>query len=157
VDRGPAPAFGELLRRHRAATGLTQEELAERAGVSPRSIGDLEREISRAPHRETVVLLADALGLTGEPGIGKTCLLSEASRRAAGRGWCVLIGDLREAQHDHGAAHIAYGEALAIVEPVAAYLQDARLREAVLTSPRIQHIPCRLGNARSMVCGNGRP
>jgi hypothetical protein len=29
-----APTFGELLREHRLAAGLTQEELAERAGLS---------------------------------------------------------------------------------------------------------------------------
>jgi Helix-turn-helix domain len=31
------PSFAELLRQHRLARGLTQEELAERAGQSPRS------------------------------------------------------------------------------------------------------------------------
>jgi tetratricopeptide (TPR) repeat protein/transcriptional regulator with XRE-family HTH domain len=61
---GDAPApFGDLVRRGRAAAGLTQEELAERAGVSARTVGDIERGVSRAPHRETVGLLADALGL----------------------------------------------------------------------------------------------
>ena len=38
-----APAFGELLRQHRLAAGLTQEELAERARISVRAISDLER------------------------------------------------------------------------------------------------------------------
>jgi transcriptional regulator with XRE-family HTH domain len=36
-------SFGELLRDHRRAAGLTQEELAERAGLSARSISELER------------------------------------------------------------------------------------------------------------------
>ena len=45
-------AFGELLRRHRLAAGLTQEALAERAGISVRAITDLERGVRRAPpHR----------------------------------------------------------------------------------------------------------
>ena len=35
--------FGNLLRRYRVAAGLTQEELAERAGVSTRGISDLEQ------------------------------------------------------------------------------------------------------------------
>ena len=35
--------FGDLLRRYRTAAGLTQEELAERAGLSTRGISDLER------------------------------------------------------------------------------------------------------------------
>jgi transcriptional regulator with XRE-family HTH domain len=60
---GHAPAFGELLRHYRTAVGLTQEELAERARVSPRAISDLERGKVARPWRETVRLLADALAL----------------------------------------------------------------------------------------------
>ena len=56
-------AFGALLRRHRIAAGLTQETLAERAGLSARGVQDLERGIRIAPRAETVRLLADALGL----------------------------------------------------------------------------------------------
>jgi predicted ATPase/transcriptional regulator with XRE-family HTH domain len=55
--------FGTQLRRHRAAAGLTQEELAERAGLSARAISDLERGLSRAPQRYTLDRLAAALGL----------------------------------------------------------------------------------------------
>src|SRR5678810_1203283 len=57
--------FGQLLRRYRLAARLTQEQLAAVAGIGVRSIGDLERDVSRAPHAETLRLLADALGLTG--------------------------------------------------------------------------------------------
>ena len=55
--------FGDLLRRLRSAASLSQEELAERAGLSRRGISDLERGARRAPHPETVRLLANALGL----------------------------------------------------------------------------------------------
>src|SRR3954452_16788387 len=58
--------FGTLLRRFRLAAGLTQEGLAERAGVSARGVEDLERGIRRAPRADTVRLLADALELSGE-------------------------------------------------------------------------------------------
>src|ERR1700716_2463025 len=61
--RGP---FSELLRRHRAAAGLTQEEVAERAGMSIRGLSDLERGLRRVPQRHTVSQLADALGLTAD-------------------------------------------------------------------------------------------
>jgi tetratricopeptide (TPR) repeat protein/DNA-binding XRE family transcriptional regulator len=61
----PSVAFGHLLRKMRTAARLTQEELAEAAGLSPRSISDLERGISRSAHKETVRLLADALHLFG--------------------------------------------------------------------------------------------
>ncbi len=57
--------FGELLRDHRRAADLTQEELAERAGVSPRSISELERGGAHVPRRDTVGLIARALGLNG--------------------------------------------------------------------------------------------
>src|SRR4051794_13280914 len=58
-------SFADLLRQHRLAAGLTQEELAERAGTSARGVSDLERGARSHPHRETVRLLADALGLSG--------------------------------------------------------------------------------------------
>jgi predicted ATPase/DNA-binding XRE family transcriptional regulator len=56
-------AFGLLLRRHRAAAGLSQEELAERAGLSRRAISDLERGVRRTPYPATARMLAHALGV----------------------------------------------------------------------------------------------
>ena len=56
--------FGTLLRRHRQAAGLSQEELAELARLSAVSVGALERGTRRAPYRETVALLANALALS---------------------------------------------------------------------------------------------
>jgi transcriptional regulator with XRE-family HTH domain len=56
-------AFGDLLRYHRMNAGLTQEVLAERAGLSLRGLSDLERGVRRAPYRDTVLRLAEALGL----------------------------------------------------------------------------------------------
>jgi predicted ATPase/DNA-binding XRE family transcriptional regulator/tetratricopeptide (TPR) repeat protein len=61
----PLVSFAELLRRLRADARLTQEELAEAAGLSPRSVSDLERGINRTAQRSTAVLLADALHLSG--------------------------------------------------------------------------------------------
>lgn len=57
-----APSFGTLLRTYRLAAGLTQEELAERAGLSLRGISDLERGARQTPRLETVRMLADGLG-----------------------------------------------------------------------------------------------
>ena len=64
----PELSFAGLLRQLRAEARLTQEELAEAATVSPRSVSDLERGINRTPHKDTAVLLAGALGLTGSAG-----------------------------------------------------------------------------------------
>jgi len=58
-------SFAGLLRRLRAGAKLTQEELAAAAGVSPRAVSNLERGFSRTAHKDTAVLLAAALGLTG--------------------------------------------------------------------------------------------
>jgi predicted ATPase/transcriptional regulator with XRE-family HTH domain len=57
------PQFGDLLRSHRVAAGLTQEALAERAGLSLRGVSDLERGLRMAPHRDTLQRLLDALRL----------------------------------------------------------------------------------------------
>src|SRR5580700_6159756 len=59
----PALSFAELLRQLRAEARLTQEDLAEAAGLSPRAISDLERGIHRTAHKDTARLLADALSL----------------------------------------------------------------------------------------------
>ncbi|HJT57312.1 MAG TPA: helix-turn-helix domain-containing protein [Ktedonobacteraceae bacterium] len=62
----PAPTIGELLRQARRAARLTQEELAARAGISADAISVLERGLTRAPHQETLKLLAEVLQLTPE-------------------------------------------------------------------------------------------
>jgi len=64
----PVTSFAVLLRHHRQAAGLTQEELAEAAGLNPHTISDLERRHAQKPHAKTVRLLADALDLTGLAG-----------------------------------------------------------------------------------------
>jgi predicted ATPase/DNA-binding XRE family transcriptional regulator len=61
TDRS-ASAFGALLKRQRLAAGLTQEALADRAGVSAKAVSELERDPHRSPRLGTVGLLADALG-----------------------------------------------------------------------------------------------
>ncbi|MFI6595377.1 ATP-binding protein [Nonomuraea sp. NPDC050536] len=58
--------FGHSLKALRLAAGLTQEGLAERAGISARAVSDLERDPVRTPRMETVALLAAALGVERE-------------------------------------------------------------------------------------------
>jgi transcriptional regulator with XRE-family HTH domain len=65
VTEQAASSFAGLLRQLRAEAKLTQEELAAAAGVSVRSVSNLERGINRTAHKDTAVLLAGALGLTG--------------------------------------------------------------------------------------------
>ena len=58
-------SFAKLLRRLRVDAGLTQEELAAAASLSPRSVSDLERGIHQTARKDTARLLADALKLSG--------------------------------------------------------------------------------------------
>lgn len=63
--RTDTPAgFGELLRQYRVAAGLSQAELAERAGLSVHGISDLERGARTRPYPTTRRRLARALELT---------------------------------------------------------------------------------------------
>jgi transcriptional regulator with XRE-family HTH domain/tetratricopeptide (TPR) repeat protein len=55
-----------MLRRLRREARLTQEELAETAGISARSVSDLERGINATARKDTARRIADALNLTGD-------------------------------------------------------------------------------------------
>ena len=65
VSKQLPTSFGALLRQLRTDAGLTQEELAEAASLSHRSVSDLERGINLTARKETARLLADALHLAG--------------------------------------------------------------------------------------------
>jgi transcriptional regulator with XRE-family HTH domain len=60
----PAVSLTGLLRELRRA-GLTQQELADAAAISQRTVSDLERGVATVPQKETIRLLADALRLIG--------------------------------------------------------------------------------------------
>jgi transcriptional regulator with XRE-family HTH domain len=60
---GILTALGLNLRRQREAKELTQEKLAERAGLDPTYISGIERGL-RNPGIKNVARLAKALGLT---------------------------------------------------------------------------------------------
>jgi tetratricopeptide (TPR) repeat protein/transcriptional regulator with XRE-family HTH domain len=80
----PAESFGATLRRLRYEAGLTQEELAEAASLSARSVSDLERGITLTARKETARLLADALDLTGP---ARATFEASARGRSAVRGF----------------------------------------------------------------------
>lgn len=74
--------FAELLRRHRASTGLSQLELARLSGLSDRALRDLEQG-RRVPRVQSARLVAKALKLTGDD---LTAFLAAARpRRSAAR------------------------------------------------------------------------
>ncbi len=74
-------AFSELLKQHRHAAGCSQEALAERSGLSVRSISALEQGSRRGPYRDTVAALCEALGLSED----ERAELEEAAASARGR------------------------------------------------------------------------
>jgi transcriptional regulator with XRE-family HTH domain len=76
-------SFGELLRRLRQAASLSQEELAQRARLSVKAVGALERGERLRPYPNTVRALAEALGASSE---ARTALMDSAARREPGDG-----------------------------------------------------------------------
>jgi len=72
--------LGTQLRRLREAAGLTQEELAFRAGLTSNAVSNLERGNTRRPYPHTLRSLADALNLSEEE---HATLLAVVSRRDA--------------------------------------------------------------------------
>ncbi|MBO0773575.1 MAG: helix-turn-helix transcriptional regulator, partial [Actinobacteria bacterium] len=65
MSSGRDSRLGETLRRLRQAAGMTQEELAERAGISARAVSDTERGLRSAVHADTARRVAAALRLDG--------------------------------------------------------------------------------------------
>src|SRR5580700_2409567 len=65
-DAASRSSFGALLREFRLAAGLSQDALAERAAMSADGISALERGVNKAPQRETLALLLEALQLQAQ-------------------------------------------------------------------------------------------
>lgn len=71
--------FGALLRSYRALANLTQEDLADRSGLSVHAISMLERGVRRSPRSSTVEFLAGALELDAA---ARRVLIAAAQRRS---------------------------------------------------------------------------
>ena len=71
-------AFAAVLRKHRAAQGMSQEKLAEKADIHPTHVGLIERS-RRNPSLKVLKAIADALGLP------LARLISEAEEACAKR------------------------------------------------------------------------
>jgi transcriptional regulator with XRE-family HTH domain len=91
------------LRELREQRGLTREQLAVQAGLTARTLGNLERGRTR-PHRSTCAVLAAALGVPvaelfpAESNAGMLVQSYEDERRAGGR-------DVREVSPGQAAGH----------------------------------------------------
>jgi transcriptional regulator with XRE-family HTH domain len=84
VSRAREAPFGARLRQLREAAGLTQEELAQKAGLTARGISDLERGARNRPYPHTVRSLADALEL---PEDDRAALFAAVPKRGDGAAW----------------------------------------------------------------------
>jgi transcriptional regulator with XRE-family HTH domain len=71
--------FGGELRRYRESAGLSQEELAERAGLTAKGISALERGERQHPYPQTVRALAEALNLRDAD---RSALIAAVPKRA---------------------------------------------------------------------------
>ena len=76
-----ATGFGTTVRKLRVAAGLTQAELAEQAGISERTVSDLERGLRATVYPATARQLAASLGVSSSD---LPAFLSEARRRTDG-------------------------------------------------------------------------
>jgi transcriptional regulator with XRE-family HTH domain len=76
------PSIGALLKEYRLAAGLTQEVLAERAGISVRGVQAIEGSINK-PYPETARRLANALGLVEDERARLIALATPSPRRRA--------------------------------------------------------------------------
>jgi transcriptional regulator with XRE-family HTH domain len=56
--------FGSRIRAARRAAGLSQEELARRAGMSLKGVGDIERGDIEDPHYSSLSKIAAALDVS---------------------------------------------------------------------------------------------
>jgi len=90
----PGTYFGQMIRHYRRASGLSQEELGDRAGVTPRTICDLERGRTTRPYRQTVGSLAEALRLQG-PELEEFVRLSRLGRHPAPADGAAEPGEVR--------------------------------------------------------------
>lgn len=68
--------LGEMLLAYRKRAGVTQRELASRAGVSIRTLRDIEQGVVQRPHARSVRRLAEAAGLS----VAELGLLQDADK-----------------------------------------------------------------------------
>lgn len=82
--------FGARLCASRKLAGLSQDELAERSGLSSRTIRNLESGRTSSPYRDTLRRLADALELSGAARIE---FIGTPDRRLTSRDECAPEAD----------------------------------------------------------------
>ncbi len=122
-----AASLGALVRRYRQNAAISQEELADRSGISVRTISDLERGIRETARLDTIRLLAEGLALGEED---RTTLISAAVEGASGE----TDAELRfESALPLVANHLVGREGL--VDQIVELLAEHRHQPVTLTGP----------------------
>ncbi|MDQ3576266.1 MAG: helix-turn-helix domain-containing protein [Actinomycetota bacterium] len=103
---GPVGSFGEILRTHRLRARLTQQQLAERSGISVRALRYIERGTVGRPRPESVRKLAAAVGVPPEE-LAKTA--ARASSTATTLVPRLRIGLLGSFTVEHGTRLVEVG------------------------------------------------
>jgi predicted ATPase/DNA-binding XRE family transcriptional regulator len=128
LTREKEAPFGERLRRLREEAGLTQEELASKAGLTAKAVSALERGERKRPYPHTVRSLAEALEL---PEDERASLVASVPARG--------VGDL--AHHNEIAASTMPASLTPLVgrerevEEIDGLLRAAAVRLLTLTGP----------------------
>jgi transcriptional regulator with XRE-family HTH domain len=78
-------SIGDKVRAIRKAVGISQEEVARRAGVSLNVINRLERDVILDPHYSTLRGIASALGVPVADLVREPVLLGKAEAPGTGR------------------------------------------------------------------------
>jgi DNA-binding SARP family transcriptional activator/transcriptional regulator with XRE-family HTH domain len=79
-DGNPSSRFGSLVRSYRREAGLTQRELAARAGLSVAALRDFEQSRRRRPRPHSLAALGSALGLDPDQTASLACAAALARR-----------------------------------------------------------------------------
>src|SRR5947209_19274282 len=94
-------SFGQLVRRYRRDALLTQEALAERAGISVRAVQGIEAGSKHQPRSDTLRLLMEALAVTEDEqgsflaAAGQVALQGRSEVYPASRLQTFLVADIR--------------------------------------------------------------
>lgn len=77
--------LGERIKHHRKRLGLTQEQLAERMGVSPQAVSKWENNLS-CPDIAALPQLAEVFGISVDELLGKSAHTAEVVEEKPGKG-----------------------------------------------------------------------
>lgn len=147
--------FGLILRRLRVAAMLSQEQLAQRAGLSVRAVRDIERGRVARPRGDSIRMLADALVLDASAR-SEFFLSSALSCAGPVEAEAALGADLTANASAHAHAH-ANANASAHAHGYGyGYVHE---RDGELPAPPAQlplDVPCFAGRRPEMAWLNGR-